>query len=171
MTKLMNTHTSTEPGEPSNRGKVWAVCEKLSDLFPFDYLCFFCGDAPAKAKWQIGPMLEKLGTDLIRAEKPFRTEVEAAIRAMCAGQSVSTSPEVTYFLALRSRVVFWFFNLICIPNLGGACDTRVPFPEGLSESEVVRCLMLDWFNANGPTIAALLRLEEIHAGLEQPENF
>jgi len=106
----MDKDETTEPGERSNRGKVWAVCEKLLELFPFDYLCLFCGDAPAKAKWQIGATLETLGTDLICAEKPFRAEIEAAIRAVCAGPPFPTSPEGAYFLQLRSRVVFWFFS-------------------------------------------------------------
>jgi hypothetical protein len=164
--KFMDTHTTTTPGDRPNQCKIWGVCEKLLDLFPFDETCDLFSIAPPKAEWQVGARLEKLGTDLIRAEKPFRTEVEATIRALCAGQSVPTSPEITYFLQLRSHVVFWFFTKLELSNFGDVFQTMAPFPNGLSESEVIQCLMIDWFNANGPQIAALLRLEENHAGLE-----
>jgi hypothetical protein len=164
--KLMDTHNTTTPGDRPNECKVWAVCEKLLDLFPFaemeDLFCL----PPPKAEWQIGSRLETLGTDLIRAEKQFRSEIEAAIRAVCAGQAFPTSPEIIYFLQLRSHVVFWFFTKLELSNFGDVFQTMTPFPKGLSEAEVIQCLMTDWFNANGPQIAALLRLEEKHAGLE-----
>jgi hypothetical protein len=164
--KSIDTQNSTAPDDRPNKCRVWAVCEKLLHLFPFDEMCDLFCITPPKAEWQVGPGLETLGTDLIRAEKQFRSEIEAAIRAVCAGQAFPTSPEITYFLQLRCHVVFWFFTKLELSNFGDVFQTMAPFPKELSESEVIQCLMIDWFNANGPQIAALLRLEENHAGLE-----
>ena len=164
--EFMDTDNTTAPGDRPDECKVRALCEKLVGLFPFDEMVDWLCDPPPKAIWRVGATLEGLGTDLNRAEKPFRSEIEATIRAVCAGQVFPTSPEIIYFLQLRSHIVFWFFTKLELSNFGDVFQTMAPFPKGLSESEVIQCLMIDWFNANGPQIAALLRLEENHAGLE-----
>jgi hypothetical protein len=123
-------------------------------------------------KWEVRRSPPNLGIDLYRAEKPFRVEIEAAIRALSSGQTVSVSPEVRYFLGVRARAVVWFLSWFeidqsAIPMLS-SLRRLSHFPEGLPSREIIRWLMFDWFNNNGAHIAALLQLGEMHLNPENP---
>jgi hypothetical protein len=164
--KLNDRDKGTASGEQPNECKVWGrLIDRIDDLFLIPDFCFFC-DVPPTAKWVVGRTDLSFATDLHRAEKPFRTEIESAIRALCSGQSVSISPEVRYFLAVRGRVVRWFLSSFEIDQRGRPdielSQTIIPFPDGVSPSEILIWFMFHWWNNNGADIAALLELREEH---------
>src|SRR5262245_43612500 len=146
------------------------LLDKIEDLFHLPGGRLF-PEAPPKAKWRAGRSPPNLGIDLYRAEKPFRVEIETAIRTICSGQSFSVSPEVRYFLGVRARAVHWFLSWFEIDQCGDPdvelSQTIIPFPDGLPHCEIIRWLMFDWFNNNGAHIAALLQLGEMHM---KPKN-
>jgi len=135
--------------------------------------------APTRCRWEIGNvpdhawMLDKstngFSAGYLRAEDPFRLEIETAIRALCAGQRPAISAEVRYFINVRVTVVeellFWLTigRRRTDPN---ETETIVPFPNR-SVAATVEWLMIDWFNEHGADIAALLRLKQRHTGLEK----
>jgi hypothetical protein len=167
----MGRDRESAPGEGASECKSWSwLLDKIGDLFQVPCYRLF-PEPPPKVKWEVRKSPPNLGIDLYRVEKPFRAEIEAAIRTLCSGQSVSVSPEVRYLLGVRARSVVWFLSWFEIDQCGDfdveLSQTIIPFPEGLPSCEIIRWLMFDWFNNNGAHIAALLQLGEIHL---YPEN-
>ncbi len=164
----------------------WRLEEKIADAFPEAYWSSkgkgAFPHAPPGVKWNIGklPTYETMlgnpngfEADLLRIEKPLVSEIETVIRARCSGRSVPTSTEVQYWLAVRAYVVLWYVGRLEIarevPGSEGATETIIPFPDALPWPRIIEWLLIDWWKENGPWIAALLRLEKMHTGLE-PEN-
>jgi hypothetical protein len=159
-------------GEGARECKSWRwLLDKIADLFQVP-CCRLFPEASPKVKWEVRISPPNFGIDLYRAEKPFRVEIEAAIRALSSGQSVSVSPEVRYFLGVRARAVQWFLSWFEIDQCWDPdvelSQTIIPFPDGLPSREIIRWLMFDWFNNNGAHIAALLQLGEMHLNPENP---
>ena len=156
--------------------------EKIADIFPEAGGCGF-PRPPATISWKIGklPRWETLlgnpaafDSDFLLVEKPFQAEIESSIRARSAGQLVSVSAEVRYFTGVRAYVVIWFLRQFEIsrevPGCEEVLETIIPFPDARPWAAIIKWLMIDWWKENGPWLAALLRLEEIHTGLESESS-
>ena len=159
-------------GEGASECKSWRwLRDEIADLFQVPCFRLF-PKAPPNVKWEVRRSGPNLGIDFYRAEKPFRVEIEAAIRALCSGQSFSVSPEVRYFLGVRARAVQWYLSWFEIDQYGDPdvelSQTIIPFPEGLPSCEIMRWWMFDWFNNNGANIAGLLQLGAVHLNSENP---
>jgi hypothetical protein len=160
--------------------------EKLAETFPEIWCSNVLCQAPAPqgARWHLGKLPSyktMLGNpdgfeaDLLRAEKPFRLEIETAIRARCSGRSEPISAEVRYWLHVRAYVVRWYVYLFeidrKIPGSEEVTETIFPFPDARPWSGIIEWLMIAWWKDHGPAIAALLRLQEIWLGTgKTPDN-
>jgi|SRR6516164_9781895 hypothetical protein len=153
--------------------------EKISDLFPEAWSNGGAGfpRPPAGLNWKVGKLpayetalgnRDGLDADFRGAEKPFRAEIEAAVRVRCSGRSAASSAEVRYFVAVRGYVVIWFLRHFQIsremPGCREVSETIFPFPDARPWPGIIEWLMIDWWKQHGSWLAALLKLEEIHTG-------
>src|SRR4030095_4492049 len=114
----MGRDQRSAPGEGASECKSWRwLLDKITDLFQVP-CCRLFPEAPPKVKWEVRRSTPYFEIDLYRAEKPFRVEIEAAIRALSSGQTVSVSPEVRYFLGVRARVVVCLLSWFEIDQCG-----------------------------------------------------
>lgn len=121
--------------------------------------------APPECSWKPGGNYQTFSESYVKAEMPFRQEIENVVNKLANGESVRVSPGASYFLGIRGEVIQMFlFSLDA--SKAGIHATIIPFP-ALDRVKVMRWLLIDWWNSNGPEMAALLKLKEMHTSMDE----